>query len=120
MGDEQVAAHPQPRNWVLWLRRIVGVGTAFVGATAAALLTWVGHCSAFGGRCPADPEPLWENDVFGTVWMIVAVTVTVVTLCLRPDRRGAVVGVVRGVVLGLLVGLLAVAYTSGDLPRRWL
>ncbi len=82
--------HPQPRSWVLSLRWIVGVGTALVGATAAALLTWVGHCSAFGGRCPADPEPLWENDVFGTVWMIVAVTVALGTFCLRPDRRGAV------------------------------
>ncbi len=120
MGDERAAAHPQPRRWVLWLRWIVGVGTALVGATAAALLTWVGHCSAFGGRCPADPEPLWENDVFGTVGMIVAVTVTVVTLCRRPNRRGVVVGVVRGVVLGLVVGLLAVASTSGSLPRRWL
>lgn len=118
--DEQAAEHPQPRRWVLWLRWIVGVGTTFVGATAAALLTWVGHCSAIGGRCPADPEPFWENDVFGFVWMIVAVTVTVVTLCMRPDRRAAVIGVVRGVVLGLLVGLLAVAYTSGNLPRLWL
>lgn len=116
MGDEQGAEQPQLRSWVLWLRRIVGVGTAFVGTTAAALLMWVGHCSAFGGRCPADPEPLWENDVFGSVWLIVAVTVAVVTVCMRPDRRGAVVGVVRGVVLGLLVGLLAVAYTSGGLP----
>ena len=113
MGDDEAAEQPQPRRWVLWLRWIVGVGTAFVGATAAAWLTWVGHCSSFGGRCPADPEPLWENDVFGTVWMIVAATVAVVTLCMRPDRRGAVVGVVRGVVLGLVVGLLAVAYTSG-------
>ena len=119
MGGGEAAEHLQSRNWVLWLRWIVGVGTALVGATAAALLTWVGHCSAFGGRCPADPEPLWDNDVFGTVWMIVAVTVAVVTLCLRPDRRGAVVGVVRGVVLGLAVGLLAVVYTSGDLPRPW-
>lgn len=120
MGDEPAVAHPQRRRWGLWLRWIVGVGTAFVRATAAALLTWVGHCSAFGGRCPSDPEPLWENDVFGFVWMIVAVTVTVVTFCMHPDRRGAVGGVVRGVVLGLVVGLLAVAYTSGGLPRLWL
>ena len=113
MGGEQVAAHPQRERWVLWLRWIVGVGTALVGGTAPALLTWAGHCSAFRGRCPADPVPLWENNVFGSVWLIVAVTVAVVTFCMRPDRRGAVVGVFRDVVLGLLVGLLAVAYTSG-------
>lgn len=113
MGGDLTADGEQPRRWVSWLRWIVGVGTAVVGGTAAALLTWVGHCSAFGGRCPADPGPLWDNDVFRFVWMIVAVTTAVVTLCMRPDRRGAVVGVVRGVILGLIVGLLAVAYTSG-------
>ena len=113
MVDSDTAERPQPLRWVLWLRWIVGVGTAVIGSMAAGLVTLVSHCSAFGGRCPADPEPLWENDVFGAVWVVVAGTVAVVALCLRPDHRGAIGGVVRGVVLGLVAGLLAVAYTSG-------
>jgi hypothetical protein len=113
MGDNDTADSPQPLGWVLWLRWIIGVGTAVVGGTAAALVTSVGHCSAFGGRCPADPEPLWENDVFGMVWMIGAVTVAVVMFCMRPDRRGAAAGVAGGAIVGLVAGLLAVAFTSG-------
>ena len=111
MSDGETADHLQVRRWALWLRWIVGVGTALVGSTAAALLTWLGHCSAFGGRCPADPQ--WDNDVVGSVSIIVAVTVAVVTICMRPDRSGVATGVVRGIVLGPIVGLLAVAYSSG-------
>lgn len=113
MGDDDTAVSPRSLRWVLWLRWTAGVGAAVAGGTAAVLVTWVGHCSAIGGRCPADPGPLLENDVFRMVWMLLAVTIAVVTFCMRPDRRGAVVGVVRGVILGLIAGLLAVAYTSG-------
>lgn len=112
MGEDTAASGQRPR-WVHWLRWIVGLGTAVIGVAATVLVTLVGHCSAFGGRCPADPEPLWDNDVFGSVWMIVAVTAAVVTFCMRPHRRGAAVGALLGLGLGLVAGLLAVAYTAG-------
>jgi hypothetical protein len=55
------------------------------GLAFALLVSAIGHCSAFGGRCPADPEPLMQNDVFGSVAATIAIAVWVVALC-RPGR----------------------------------
>lgn len=73
----------------------------------------LGHCSAFGGRCPAEPEPLLENDVFGTVAVTIGIAVWIVGLCLRPNRSEAVVGFLTGLVVGVVAGLAAVAAAAG-------
>lgn len=40
-----------------------------VGLATVVLVIAVGHCSAFGGRCPAEAPPLFDDEVF---WMSVA------------------------------------------------
>lgn len=89
---------------------------ATVGFAIAVLTVAVGHCSAFGGRCPAEPQPLWENDVFGGVGSAVAVSVFAIAVAVRPSRRGVAIGSVVAVTVGLGAGWGAVAWASGF---RW-
>ena len=53
-----VARHPLTRG-------LVGVTALVVGLGLAALAMGVGHCSFAGGTCPAEPVPVWQDDVFG-------------------------------------------------------
>jgi hypothetical protein len=73
----------------------------------------LGHCSAFAGRCPADPVPLWEDDVFGGVGIAVAASVLAVAAAVRPDRRGLAIGAVAAVAVGLIAGWLAAGVAAG-------
>jgi hypothetical protein len=101
-----------------WLQRhhVVRFGLAAFVATGALLIAaatmMVGHCSAFGGRCPAVPEPWWENEVLGGVGLSTGVAVLAIGAALRPDRRGVVRAAAAAVVVGLLAGLWAVRVTS--------
>ena len=90
--------------------RVAGTGAAVLAAVVGAGIVLVaatlGHCSAFGGRCPAEAPPLWDDDVFGTS-AIGGALVAGPLLALRsgPHRwSSAVVGaIVAAVVVGLLV-----------------
>lgn len=104
---------PNGRRVVLWVRWGIGVLAGLGGAMLTLAITALGHCSAFGGTCPAEPEPLLQNDVFGSVTATVALTVWVVSVCVRPSRRGVVTGLVIALPAGLISGLAAVASTSG-------
>lgn len=81
------------------LAAIVGFGMVLVAAT-------VGHCSAFGGRCPAERPPLWDDDVFG-ISAAGAALIAGPLLALRrgPARWRIAVGgaLVAAVVVGLVV-----------------
>lgn len=104
---------PRSPRWRLWVRWIVGIVAAGLGVATAVVVTAIGHCSAFGGRCPADPTPLLDDDVFGMVALAIGAAAAVVGVCLRPNRRGAVTSVVAAVPAGLLAGLLAATYARG-------
>lgn len=108
-GDDAGA----PPRWTIWLRILIGAGAVVVGCSGVVLTLAVGHCSAFGGRCPAEPVPLLEDDVFGIVATIVAVTTAIVAVCTRPDRRGLLTGVAVAAPLGLLVGVAAATLARG-------
>jgi hypothetical protein len=112
MHDQHDDADRQPR-WTRWLRWGVGVTAAGLGAAVALVVTAVGHCSAFGGRCPADPVPLLEDDVFGMVALAIGTATAIVGVCLRPSWRGAITGLVAAVPIGLLAGLLAATSARG-------
>lgn len=101
------------RNKSSWIRAVIGSIAAFAGVSLALAWTIVGHCSAMGGRCPAEPTPLLENDVFRLVALTIATTTLVVSLCLRPDWKGATAGAGVAVAIGLLSGFLAATVARG-------
>jgi hypothetical protein len=91
-------AHPALR-WVGGTLGLLG------GGSFALLVAAIGHCAAFGGRCPAPRPPLLEDDIFGGLVLGLSVLVTSVVLAIRPDRRG-----VSLVAILLPVGVLPLAY----------
>lgn len=101
------------RRWAHRARWVTGAVATVGGVAVALLVAAIGHCSAFGGRCPADPEPLLHNDVFVLVAATIAITGWIVAVCLRPDRSGVAVGFLAGLVLGASAGLVAVLYAAG-------
>lgn len=84
---------------------VVGAGMILVGAT-------VGHCSAFGGSCPADPPPLWEDDVFGMAATGAALVVGPLLALRRRSRRWPT-AVGGAAAAALVVGLLVRSVAHG-------
>lgn len=98
------------------LPRIIGVVTAVSAAVfglgMVLVAVTVGHCSAFGGTCPADPPPLLEDDVFGlSATGAALVAGPLLALRRRPHRWW--IALVGAIVAALLVGLLARAGAHG-------
>lgn len=84
---------------------VVGVGMVLVAAT-------VGHCSAFGGTCPADPPPLWDDDVFG-MSAIGGVLIAGPLLALRRGPRRWWIAAGGTVAAALLIGLMVRSAAHG-------
>lgn len=80
------------------LAAVIGVGMILVAAT-------VGHCSAFGGSCPAEAPPLWDDDVFGTAAAGAAV-VAGPLLALRRGSRRWWIAAAGAAAAAVLVGLV--------------
>lgn len=94
--------------------RVLGGSAGVAGGFGIALFTVaLGHCSAFGGRCPADPQPLLQDDVFGGVAVGLFVGLLSAALALWPDRTGVVVGIGAGAPLALVAGLAAARWAAG-------
>jgi len=95
---------------VSWLAIVgsvcVGLGMVFLAAT-------VGSCSAFGGRCPAEPPPLYDDDVFGLAAMGTALVVGVPWFVSRPSKRRFVQALVAAAVAAVLVGLMVRSAAHG-------
>jgi amino acid transporter len=103
--------HPSGRRW---LRAILGTVGATLGALFALAVWTVGHCSAFGGTCPAVPPAPLEDDVFGGLALGLGLVVLSVVLALRPTRRGLLLASIAMVVVVLpLAYVLAVASRRG-------
>lgn len=103
----QLVAHPITR----------GVAAGFIVLAGLAMLLLaiaVGDCSFAGGRCPADPVPWWEDDVFGTAATGLAMVVAAPMLARRPNWRGAGRAAAAAAVVALLGGwLIAAAARTG-------
>jgi hypothetical protein len=97
-GGRRWFTHPAVR----WVGGALGT---LAGGLFSLLVAAVGHCAAFGGRCPAERPPLLEDDIFGGLVLGLSALVTSLVLAIRPDRRG-----VRLVAVLLPVGVLPLAY----------
>jgi hypothetical protein len=103
----QLVTHPITRG--------VAAGVVVLAGLAMVLLAIaVGDCSFAGGRCPADPVPWWEDDVFGTAAAGLALVVAAPMLARRPTWRGLGRAVAAAAVVALLGGwLIADAARTG-------
>ena len=75
----------------------------------------VGSCSAFGGRCPSDPEPLLQDDVFGMASTGAAVALSGLVLVVPALRRRWPVAVAVVALGAVVAGLMVRSYASGRL-----
>lgn len=89
------------------ITRGVAAGCVVLAGLAMVLLAIaVGDCSFAGGRCPADPVPLWEDDVFGMAATGLAMVVAAPILARLPNRRGVRRAVAAAAVVALSGGWL--------------
>lgn len=95
------------------LRVVLGTVGGVVGGLIVVLAVTVGHCSAFGGRCPADPPPLWDDDVFGMSFTGALIAVAVPIWLARPGWRQVAPAIATGVPAALLIALAARAMAAG-------
>ena len=99
---------------VLRAMRILAIAAAVVTGLGLILLAaTLGSCGAFGGRCPADRPPLWDDDVFGMASFGTALIVAVPMFLHRPSWRRLGVAAGAGVAAGLIVGLLVADAAHG-------
>ena len=108
-GDARNKARLRSGGWPQRLRRLLA-GTAIVVAVVVGLsmivvAMAVGRCDAFGGTCPAEPPPLWEDDTFGTAAFGAALVVAVPVFVSRPSKRRFVLAVAVGLAAAVFVGL---------------
>ena len=65
------------------------------------------HCSAFGGRCPAEAPSLLEDDVFGSAAMGAFIAVAMPVLLAQPSLRRLRIAVSVGVAAAVIIGSIA-------------
>jgi hypothetical protein len=95
------------------LRWTVAVVAILVGSATFLLAVTVGHCSAFGGRCPAEAPALFDDDVFKFGFFGGAlVTGGALMLAKKPWRRFVVV-IPAALAAGFFLGLIARSYAGG-------
>ncbi len=92
---------------VTWIRHTIAVGFAVVGLGAVVATIMVGHCSAFGGRCPAEAPPLLDDDVFWFAAAGAAVALVPAALLVQRFAGRAAVSVGAALAGAGLVGLVA-------------
>jgi hypothetical protein len=103
----QLVTHPITRG-------VVAGSVVLAGLAMLLLAIAVGDCSFAGGRCPADPVPWWEDDVFGTAATGLAMLVAAPMLARRPNWRDAGRAAAAAAVVALLGGwLIAEAARTG-------
>jgi len=101
------------RPGAVWVVGVVAAMSAAVFGLGMILLALtVGHCSSFGGRCPADRPPLLEDDVFGMSAVGAALVAgPMLALRRRPHRWWVALG--GAIVAAFVVGFLARATAHG-------
>ncbi|MBT8201805.1 MAG: hypothetical protein HKN74_11350 [Acidimicrobiia bacterium] len=105
-------APPSPARFRI-LRILLGVAAVVFGLLLIVVVSAVGHCSAFGGRCPADPPPLFEDDVFGTAFMGGLLAIGAPMWLARPGWRRLGLALAVAVPVALLIGLGARSSAAG-------
>jgi hypothetical protein len=98
----QFLTHPITRGVAAGLVVLAGLAMLLVAIA-------VGDCSFAGGRCPADPVPWWDDDVFRAATTGLAMVVAAPMLARRPTWRGAGRAATAAAVVALLGGWLIAA-----------
>ena len=114
-----MASSQQPDRIQPWYRHravtvvrvVVGVGAAVVGAIVVLVVAALGHCSAFGGRCPRGSA--FDAEVFWSAASATAAAVAIPVYLYRPSTRRLVIATLVGVLVGLAVGAAVTASTAG-------
>lgn len=78
-----------------------------VGVGMIAIAFVVGDCAAFGGRCPAEPPPLREDDTFGMAATGAFLATAVPLFATAPSRRRLAVAAGVGLVAAVAIGAIA-------------
>lgn len=102
---------PRRRFLLKALRVIVGVSAFVAGASIVLLAGLVGHCSAFGGRCPS--ASTFDADTFRIAALGAALAVGVPMWMTRPTRRRFFMAAGVALIVGLVIGALVTAAAAG-------
>ena len=108
-----MAVSESGRGIRLLRRTLIGITTASTVVFGSMLIlaaVTLGRCNAFGGRCPADEPPLFDDDVFGMAAIGAFLIVAVPLFFSRPSAKRVLIALPLGLAAGLLVGLIARSY----------
>jgi hypothetical protein len=93
------------------LRVVTAVSAVVVGGMIVMITAAIGHCSAFGGRCPRPST--FDGDVFGGAAMGTMLAVGTALWMRRPSWRGLLRAVVIAALVSIPVGVLVMGATQG-------
>ena len=102
--NELVRAERPPQLRRFLTNAAIGIAVS-VGLIMILAVMALGGCDAFGGACPDERPPLWEDDTFGTAAVGTALVVAVPMFLIRPSKRRFVLALVVGFVAAMVVGL---------------
>ncbi len=108
---ETSPAATRRRQWLRIVRVLFAISTVVGGGTIVLVTAVVGHCSAFGGRCP-DPSAV-NSDVLRGAAMGTMLAVGGALWMRRPSWRGLLRAVVIAALVAIPASALVMAATQG-------
>lgn len=117
MQEEQRAASTDPKDvpwhatwWARAARALTSALAVVIGVGIVLFTIAIGHCSAFGGRCPRDPA--FQDDVFWSAAAGTAIAIGVPMILHRPSWRRLTLALIAAAMGSVLIGLFAVSVTA--------
>ena len=109
---EQTLSPPTRRlRWLKALRVVAAVSAVLIGSMIVLATAALGHCSAFGGRCPSSGS--FDGDVFGGAAMGTMLAVGGALWMRRPSWRGLLRAVGIAALVAVPVAVLVMGSTQG-------
>ena len=101
----------QERAWAL-ARVLLSVASILAGLALVLIAVVVGDCSAFGGSCPAEAPPLWDDDTLRFAALGAALAVGPPIFLSRPTLRRLLIALGAAAGAAVAVGLMARSIAS--------